>query len=362
MNTPNLFRHARSELAQDAVLAYLLEWAHPKFRSENPVLHGLGARFLHHALKQCGISPESLGIVDLEVKSQENRVDVLVNINDGEMLLFIEDKVEGKERKNQIKDYKEMIRKEYARAKDILALYVKTGNESLRNIPRDADGCLFRRDLLSVLGDRHTGHAIVDEFREHLKQMEKETNIYHELSVREEWPWRAVEGFYSEVEQWILDEFGEGEGAYWGEIHNPSESFHELCWHWKKICVGGCCFWLHLQLRDAKKLLVRLSWIDDCPYKEKVRSHHLEMVHSFAKAAADKGGFSGLSIERPQRFRGGGSGTVAIVGFEGKDWIPQGDRKGVDMEKAKMRLRLAMKLVDAVANAVNRQPSLNGLG
>ncbi len=49
-NVPNLYSFATKELAQDATLAYILEWARPTYRESHPRLHELGTDMLHALL------------------------------------------------------------------------------------------------------------------------------------------------------------------------------------------------------------------------------------------------------------------------------------------------------------------------
>ena len=47
VNSPNLFSHATSELSQDALICWLLEWAAPEHAGENRELHACGTDLIN---------------------------------------------------------------------------------------------------------------------------------------------------------------------------------------------------------------------------------------------------------------------------------------------------------------------------
>ena len=101
--SPNLFSFATKELAQDAAIAYILDWANPEYRNSHPTLRKMGAAMLKALLKtifnarsdsviprieteQADMIQRLINDVDsirsLEVKTQFERVDILVRIKD----------------------------------------------------------------------------------------------------------------------------------------------------------------------------------------------------------------------------------------------------------------------------------------
>lgn len=102
MCVPNLFNHARSELSQDAWLAYILEWADPKYEKW-PALHKLGQDLLLALLRKAG---RKIGkIKTVIVKTQDHKVDISVDINE-KIFMIIEDKIKTGPHGNQIERYK----------------------------------------------------------------------------------------------------------------------------------------------------------------------------------------------------------------------------------------------------------------
>ncbi len=188
MATPNLYRFATKELAQDATIAYILEWADPENRKSYPRLHALGIKLLRSLLRtqEVDLPP----IKTLHIETQVDRIDILVRINadknDNRIILIIEDKVSTTEHSNQIKRYKEIVKEKYSGRYDhLVAVYLKTGNESREYLPpKDKCGSFLRRDVLDVLdGFQDTQNTIVDDFRIHLQRLEDDENRKSESFV-----------------------------------------------------------------------------------------------------------------------------------------------------------------------------------
>ena len=188
MATPNLYRFATKELAQDATIAYILEWADPEHRKSYPRLHALGIELLRSLLRtqEVDLPP----IKTLHIETQVDRIDILVQINANQnanrIILIIEDKVSTTEHSNQIERYKEIVKEKYSGSYDhLVAVYLKTGNESREYLPpKDKCGSFLRRDVLDVLNRfQDTQNTIVDDFRIHLQRLEDDENRKSESFV-----------------------------------------------------------------------------------------------------------------------------------------------------------------------------------
>ncbi|MGB5988251.1 MAG: hypothetical protein WBG43_00710 [Marinifilaceae bacterium] len=90
---PNIFNYATSELSQDAVISWLLNWANPINKDKNNNLHTIGKYFLESLLEKKGIALGDLTCI--EIKQQYKSIDVFVHlIMDGKTYgIIIEDKV-----------------------------------------------------------------------------------------------------------------------------------------------------------------------------------------------------------------------------------------------------------------------------
>ena len=346
--TPNLYGFATKELAQDATIAYLLAWADPAYRESHPRLHTLGTELLRSLLQTQEVALPQ--IETLCIKTQVDRIDIVVLINAGEngVLLLIEDKVSTQEHSNQIERYKETAEKGYSGKYDrLVAVYLKTGNESKASLP-DEDKCgrFLRRGLLNVLnGFQDTGNIIVDDFRTHLQGWEDDTNRWESASYDE---WRCTErsreGFYAEIERrW-------GGDCRWEYIANPAGGFL-ACWlSIKHIGTENGYAELYMQIHDAKRLTVRLgagttAWA-------KVRSPFMYQVLDALKEEAP----DDIRIEKAGAFKGGGAAAVANITFDEQGpWFAVDPNGVVNMDATIERLLRLEKLLQKVATRLTEQ-------
>jgi hypothetical protein len=87
---PNLFTLATKELSQDAVIAWLLQWADPSCRDYNSELQAVAESFLRELISLQSDVPDSIDRV--EAGRQWENVDVWAEVNNSH-LVIIEDKV-----------------------------------------------------------------------------------------------------------------------------------------------------------------------------------------------------------------------------------------------------------------------------
>ena len=215
MCKPNIFDYATSELSQDAVLAYMLAWAHPDHK-ETTKLHKLGQDFLLALLDKTGRKVKK--IKEVIVKTQDNKIDVSVDINK-EIFMIIEDKVGTTRHGDQILRYKEAAAERFKREeknRKIVAVYLKTGNESKCFHPEpERASCFFRDDLLKVLGDNQdTDNTTIEEFRIHLQRLEDDTQSYKKTKPSM-WSWAACEGFFSNLEKDMRKKWPDAKNVGW---------------------------------------------------------------------------------------------------------------------------------------------------
>lgn len=124
IETPNIFKHATSELSQDAFIAWLLEWSNPKYKNANDPLHKLGTSFLEELLDTKNIALSN--IESFKLKTQHHKIDVYLELvmNNETIGIIIEDKVYSSDHSNQLIRYKEIISK---KAQKVVPIYFKTG-------------------------------------------------------------------------------------------------------------------------------------------------------------------------------------------------------------------------------------------
>ena len=343
--TPNLYGFATKELAQDATIAYLLAWADPAYRESHPRLHTLGSELLRSLLQT-----QEVGLPQIEtlcIGTQVYRIDIVVQINAGErgILLIIEDKVSAQEGPNQIEGYIETAREKYSGQYDhdrLVAVYLKTGNESKASLPDESKcGRFMRRNLLDILDEfQDTGNVIVDDFRIHLQGWEDETNRW-EFASYDEWEWTQWEGFYAEIEHrwdgycdWKYVHIGDFLGCWLGSKYIGTEDRRAD---------------LYIQIHDAMRLTVRLGSGNAF---DKVRSPLMYQVLD----ALNEETFDDIRIEKAGKFNGGGSAAVASVTFDEQGpWFAVDLNGVVNMEATIERLHRLEKLLQKVATRLTEQ-------
>ncbi len=344
MTKPNIFNFATSELSQDAVIAYMLDWANPEYCTDDPKLNKLGEDFLRTLLAETEGKP--IGeITELCVLTQYEGIDVYVKINNS-VHLIIEDKVDTKHHSNQIERYKEKLKKKFKNSElDIRSIYIKTGNESANSRPKNADRYFLRKDFLELL-NRHTktNNNIIDEFRAHLQSLEDETQNFRSEKFSE-WSWYAHQGYYLA----LGEKFKE---ANWGYAPNPSGGPLVFWWHIEKYHAGNCN--IYLQIDQHKGLFIRAGDAKDNHNKDvKVSVNLLRELLGKAEESAKRLG--NIQVEKPARLGVGWTANFARIYFDGDKNNGAGsylatEQDGIiKFECTVARLKIAENLVKMIA-------------
>ena len=82
MNVPNLFKYATSELSQDAIICYLLEWAKEEHKENDVQLHILATNFLDSLFEKFKDIHKPEKYKKIEIKKQYKHIDILCIVND----------------------------------------------------------------------------------------------------------------------------------------------------------------------------------------------------------------------------------------------------------------------------------------
>ena len=99
---PNIFNYAKSELTNDAIICWMLDWTN----SEHEIYKNLSQDMIRLFTKN-----KDLDVEYVNIKKQYKNIDVLVEVNDSEVIV-IEDKVKTSSHSNQLERYKDTIDKE----------------------------------------------------------------------------------------------------------------------------------------------------------------------------------------------------------------------------------------------------------
>ena len=344
---PNLYDFATSELSQDATLAYILSWAKPEYRKQYPSLNRLGEQLLRSLIERAAKDNEELenitAIEQLEVGVQRDRMDVWAEINK-RIFLIVEDKTDTHEHSDQMCRYVKVVRG-YGKHWIPAPVFVKTGNVSKAFLPTRY-GIFLRDNLLHTLESiPATGNTIIEEFRRHLKQWERETQSYKSVP-HGKWCWKAIQGYYMALEE----QLGNKEDIGWIYVSNPSGGFLAFWWaRWS--CPGGWkndSLLLFLQIESGTRLTIRARACDG-DNKPKVDSKLMYEVLMALEKFAKQERFSAITVDKAGRFRGGETAAVAQISFDGREgYLAEDDQGNLDMETTLERLKLVMELVDEV--------------
>ena len=223
MFQPNLFRYATTELSQDAIICYILEWAKVENKVNNENLHNLAIEFIDSLFDKFSIIPKPTNYTKIEIKKQYKKIDILCIIND-EYSIIIEDKTNTKNHSDQLKRYKIQIKEDLPKTQ-ILPIYFKTGDQSDYNdVIKNGYKVYLRQDFLEVLNTYSTDNNIIDDYKNYLQNIEDSINSYKILPINQ-WHWDSWKGFFIELRKKLND-------GNWDYISNPNGGFLGFWWNW----------------------------------------------------------------------------------------------------------------------------------
>jgi len=320
---PNLFKYATSELSQDAVLAWMLEWADSSFSKVDERTHRLGKDLMALIFERHGrLLPQKN--LQVGVSTQDKRIDVLAIVND-EYAILIEDKAGTREHSDQLTRYLRATKEEFADA-EILPTYVQTFEQSsYQNVLRKGYKVISRADLLTVLSQYETAQGannIALDLLARLTELDQRFAAYATTAVSQ-WDWYAWQGFFRNLQR-------ELDAGRWGYVPNQSGGFLGFWWG----SVGQEKVSLYLQL-EQHRLCVKIR-TDGGP---EIRRRRRTVWHERTMRAAEK---LRVPFRRPRRFGNGKTMTVAILDAE---YRQLGSNEQVDMDATVKFLRAAHEVV-----------------
>lgn len=343
--TPNLFRYATSELSQDAVIAYLLSWSDPLLGAVDQEAHAAGAVLLHSLLSRCFPPILELTIQTVAAGRQWEHIDVWCVINH-EILLIIEDKTGSLEHGEQIANYIKRAANfdwEGRPFTEIRAIYMKTGDETLRSLVKANCGVFLRRDMLAVLEPYKTStNTVVREFIDYLTEVEARSSAFL-FTPPQNWSWQMIQGFYAEIERRMKMDLGVDD-AKWEQVNPPSGAFLALHWCWHHFESQRCE--LYLQLMHGRKLMLRLANWDDSVSSDQM---HAAFQLALDLVANDKR-FTDIELAKAGRFRGGETaGLVTLFSQSVSGFCAVGENALPSMEGTMERIRTASIFAKALS-------------
>ena len=223
MNKPNIFKYATSELSQDAIICYLLEWAKIENQELNKNLYNLAINFIDSLFNKFEDIKKPLKYNKIEIKKQYENIDVLCIINDTYSII-IEDKTNTKNHSNQLKRYYEKVKTNFSDT-EILPIYFKTGDQSsYDDIIKNNYKIYLRQDFLKVLKKIDSNNDIIQDYTNYLQNLDDSINSYKILPI-EEWYYNSWKGFFIELKKKLND-------GNWDYVSNPNGGFLGFWWNW----------------------------------------------------------------------------------------------------------------------------------
>ena len=201
---PNIFHYATSELSQDAILLWLINWAKPECETTNKEMHNLGCDFVRLLIDK------EIPITSIQTRKQEKDMDITVDINNS-IYLVIEDKVGSGIHGDQLSRYRKIAYENYGQTRELCFVYIKTENESiakLREIQHEEQYRVINREniieLLKKYEEPVRTNDIVSDYYDCLLARQEATDAYMNLPYTE-WKVSAWQGFYMELESKMRD-------------------------------------------------------------------------------------------------------------------------------------------------------------
>jgi hypothetical protein len=298
MSKPNIFNYATSELSQDAIICYILEWAKIENKAISENLYNLGIKFINSLFDNFQKIDKPDIYHKIEIKKQYKNIDILCIVND-EYSIIIEDKTNTKNHSDQLKRYFDEIKKDFSNTK-ILPIYFKTGDQSnYDNVKENGYSIYGRKDFLNVLNDENYKNDVIENYTDYLQNIENSINSY-KITPIEDWSWNAWKGFYIELKDKLND-------GNWDYVSNRQGGFLGFWWNWNDTET----YHIYLQIETSweknkyiGKIKIKLYSKDnnkvDKTIVNKWKSHILHNDNN-------------IKISKPRVVRTGKSVTVGIL-------------------------------------------------
>ena len=227
---PNLFTYATSELSQDAILIWLINWAKPDYHNVDELLHDTGKYFLKTLLQKAGISVSTFNKIN--VRAQYHKIDIFIELEIGErkFAIIIEDKVSSSEHSNQLERYTQFISNIGYEREQIIPIYLKTKfQHNFDNVLKQGYHVYSVHDLMDVLKygkSKGVKNEIFLDFFDHLRQLEiifqedESSYLNYGTKLIKDWNWWNWIGFFDNNRATL--------NAEWGIVPNRRENLVAL--------------------------------------------------------------------------------------------------------------------------------------
>ncbi|WP_423820195.1 PD-(D/E)XK nuclease family protein [Salinimicrobium sp. TIG7-5_MAKvit] len=301
---PNIFDIATKELHQDAFITWLLQYSDKQYEIVDPLLNKCGREFITKLI-QTKIPDFEEEINTVVADRQWDNIDVRAKINN-KYLIIIEDKTVSSFHSNQLERYQKSatiwcVENDYL---EPICIYLKTGNDSKRNLKKvmDKGYTVFQRqDFLAILTKyQKCSNDIFIDFYNRLKRLEKINNQFEQKEIGD-WDGNDWQGFFQFLEREI-------HLVNWHYVNNPAGGFWNAIVNWKQW--GN--YPAYVQIEEGKLCFKVSTHPEDIEFSsERKRSAVRNDLHQLIMKQAEKENL--VEIETPRKFGNGNYMTVAIV-------------------------------------------------
>lgn len=239
---PNLFNYATSELTNDAMICWMLDWGN----YNESIFFSLSKEFIQLMIQ------EEIDLEKVEITKQYKNIDILVKVND-KYVIVIEDKMDTVEHSNQLNRYKEILEADFVKDynKDYFRLiYLTIGDESCYQYILDKGyTVLDRKQILNLIEKHINKNDILDDYYNYLSCIEKEFNLYKKENDILKWGYRAWTGFYFYLKEAIV----KNSASNWSYVNNPRGGFCAFWWNLYefKYC-NNIKYYIYLQIEENR--------------------------------------------------------------------------------------------------------------
>jgi hypothetical protein len=294
---PNIFKYAKSELAQDAFICWLIEWARIENKESDPMLHECATSLISSFFTLCQIK-KPVKYEHISIHQQDNNIDILCVVND-EFAILIEDKVHTSEHSNQLVTYLMNVESR-GKYKKILPIYFKTGDQGNYNNVKNSGFKLFlRENFLKILKNCGSQNEIFTNFYDHLRNIDNRVLSFRNLPLNN-WHSDSWIGMFNELKKTYIA------GADWGYVPNKNGGF--MAMYWQGIALNDILN-IYLQIEE-NKLCIKIGVKEKSKEKESRKKMYELLVVNNEKLGKEK---YNIKLQKPERFGTGKHMTIAIV-------------------------------------------------
>ena len=296
MSRPNLFQIATKELSQDGFITWLIKWADPSNMEYDADLCRSAQSFVRFLLEQ----DDSYIITSVDAGRQWEHIDIWAEVN-GTDAIIIEDKTGTREHSDQLTRYRDFALNHYSgTGVNLHCIYLKTGNESLdlmNAVKEKGYTPINRTTFLDCLEKNISQNDVYREYVSSMRRIEDETNDYSSVE-RIHQNWYASEGFFLRLQKELLPQW-----SSWGYVPNASGGFQGFWYHWTDTVDFPE---LYIQIENSEpeiKLVVKVAG-------NEVSTEQLyEALPNIQRIGLNHN----LKLEKPRRYRSGGTATLVVV-------------------------------------------------